>query len=105
MASLCFRTIRAEQWETWLTEHRQALSDIQAVGNTATVDALLADIDAATPAPACGSLVWKNSRRWQEVLVELNGGARGRRGGPHCTPNPRRDRYPRRQRRAEQCSF
>lgn len=39
---------RAEQWYTWLDEHRKALEDIRAVGNTAAIE-VLADIDAAIP--------------------------------------------------------
>lgn len=40
---------RAEQWDTWLQEHRKALCDIQAGDNTDAIGKVLADIDAATP--------------------------------------------------------
>lgn len=40
---------RADQWDTWLQEHRKALCDIQAGDNTGAIDRVLADIDAATP--------------------------------------------------------
>lgn len=39
---------RAEQWETWLQEHNKALKDIQTEINTATIEVLLNDIEAAT---------------------------------------------------------
>lgn len=40
---------RADQWDTWLQEHRKALCDIRVEGNVGDIDKLLADIDAATP--------------------------------------------------------
>ncbi len=39
--------VRAEQWETWLREHRQALHDIQTPRNAATIGPLLDRIDTA----------------------------------------------------------
>lgn len=39
--------VRAEQWETWLREHRQALHDIHTPDNAATIGPLLDRIDAA----------------------------------------------------------
>ena len=41
--------VRAEQWETWLQEHRRALNDVQTPDNKASIGKLLADIDTATP--------------------------------------------------------
>ncbi len=40
---------RAEQWTTWLQEHRQALQTIQAQDSKAPAEALLAEIDATKP--------------------------------------------------------
>lgn len=40
---------RADQWATWLHEHRKALRDIHAGENIAAIEELLASIDAATP--------------------------------------------------------
>ncbi len=40
---------RAEQWDTWLQEHRKALRTILARSNTVSIERLLADIDTATP--------------------------------------------------------
>jgi hypothetical protein len=40
---------RAEQWGTWLQEHRKALRVILAGNNTVAIEKLLADIDAAIP--------------------------------------------------------
>jgi hypothetical protein len=40
---------RAEQWDTWLQEHRKALRTILARSNTVAIEGLLADIDTATP--------------------------------------------------------
>lgn len=40
---------RAEQWDTWLQEHRKALLAIQAGNNTASIKKLQAYIDAAAP--------------------------------------------------------
>ena len=39
---------RADQWATWLHEHRKALHDIQGGDNTAAIEELLAGISAAT---------------------------------------------------------
>lgn len=40
---------RAEQWETWLQEHRTALCALLTGSDTIAIERLLADIDAATP--------------------------------------------------------
>ncbi|MFZ3139991.1 DUF262 domain-containing protein [Polaromonas sp.] len=40
---------RVEQWDSWLQAHRQALQTIQTEHNTAVIEPLLADIDAAMP--------------------------------------------------------
>lgn len=40
---------RADQWDTWLQEHRTALRAILAGTNAAAIEKLLTDIDAATP--------------------------------------------------------
>lgn len=39
----------ADQWESWLQEHRKALSAIQTEGNKVAIGKLLADIDAVAP--------------------------------------------------------
>lgn len=41
--------IRAEQWSTWLQEHRKALLAIRKDSNTVAIEQLLSDIDAVTP--------------------------------------------------------
>lgn len=41
--------IRAEQWSTWLQEHRKALLAIRADSNAAVIEQLLSDIDAIIP--------------------------------------------------------
>lgn len=67
--------IRAEQWETWLAEHRQALSDIRATGNMAAIDPLLADINAATPHLHTKQFGLEEFKALAgRVLVELNDG-------------------------------
>lgn len=40
---------RADQWNTWLQDHQQALQTIQTEDNKAHIQGLLADIDAAKP--------------------------------------------------------
>ena len=67
--------IRAEQWDTWLTEHRLALSDIRATSNIAAIDPLLADIDTATPHLHTRQFGLEEFKALAgRVLVELNGG-------------------------------
>ena len=67
--------IRAEQWETWLKEHRQALSDIRTQDNSAAIDPLLADIDAATPHLHTRQFGLEEFKALAgRVLVVLNGG-------------------------------
>lgn len=40
---------RAEQWETWIQEHRTALCALLTGGDTIAIERLLAELDAATP--------------------------------------------------------
>ena len=66
---------RAEQWATWLREHRQALQSIETEDRKASIDELLAAIDEATPklhTPRFGQEHFNALAA--EILVALNDG-------------------------------
>lgn len=66
---------RADQWGTWLQEHRKALLDIQAEGNTAAIEEILARIDTVTQhlhTPQFGQEEFKVLAG--QILLALNNG-------------------------------
>ena len=66
---------RADQWDTWLIEHRKALLTVQTEHNTVAVEDLLADVDAAAGqlnTPEFGGDQFKELAG--RILLVLNGG-------------------------------